>query len=41
MDVSRLSHLEAAHDWQGLVEELEKGIAATTDPAQKAALHKQ
>ncbi|MFO0591911.1 MAG: hypothetical protein U0441_30470, partial [Polyangiaceae bacterium] len=39
MDVSRLSHLEAAHDWQGLVEELEKGIASTTDPAQKASLH--
>ncbi len=39
MDDSRLSHLEAAHDWQGLVEELEKGIAATSDPAQKASLH--
>src|SRR5262245_37245197 len=39
MDVSRLSHLEEAHDWQGLVEELEKGIAATQDAAQKASLH--
>jgi len=39
MDVSRLSHLEAAHDWHGLVEELEKGIAAAQDPAQKASLH--
>jgi tetratricopeptide (TPR) repeat protein len=39
MDVSRLSHLETAHDWHGLVEELEKGIAAAPDPAQKAGLH--
>jgi len=39
MDVSRLSHLEAAHDWQALVEELEKEIAAQPDPAQKANLH--
>lgn len=39
MDVSRLSHLEAAHDWQGLVEELEKELAGAQDQTQKAALH--
>src|SRR5262245_16159189 len=39
MDVSRLSHLEAAHDWQGLVEELDKEIAGAQEPALKASLH--
>ncbi len=39
MDVSRLSHLEAAHDWQGLVDELEKELAGAQDPTQKAGLH--
>jgi tetratricopeptide (TPR) repeat protein len=40
MDLAeRLNHLEAVHDWQGLVEELERGIASDTDAASKAAFH--
>src|SRR4051812_46040055 len=35
----RLNHLESIHDWHGLVEELEKGIAAETDATRKAAYH--
>ena len=35
----RLSYLENVRDWQGLVEELEKGIASGTSPASKAACH--
>ena len=38
MDLAqRLNHLEAVRDWQGLAEELEKGIASETDAAAKAA----
>ncbi len=40
MDLAqRLNHLESVHDWQGLVEELEKGIAAEGDATRKAAYH--
>src|SRR5271163_1396823 len=40
MDLAqRLNHLEAVRDWQGLAEELEKGIASETDAAAKAAYH--
>ena len=40
MDLAqRLSHLESVHDWHGLVEELEKGIASEGDAAKKAAYH--
>ena len=40
MDLAqRLNHLEAVRDWQGLAEELEKGIASETDAAAKAAHH--
>ena len=40
MDLAqRLNHLEAVRDWQGLAEELEKGIASETDAAVKAAYH--
>ena len=35
----RLSHLENVRDWQGLVEELEKGIAGSNANATKAAYH--
>src|SRR5262245_50397641 len=35
----RLNHLESVRDWQGLAEELEKGIAAEADPVKKAAHH--
>src|SRR6478735_1340702 len=35
----RLSSLENVRDWQGLVEELEKGIAAANANAAKAAYH--
>ncbi len=35
----RLNELESYHDWQGLVEALEQGIAASDDPTVKAALH--
>lgn len=35
----RLNHLESIHDWHGLVEELERGIAAETDATRKAAYH--
>ncbi|AKT41625.1 tetratricopeptide repeat protein [Chondromyces crocatus] len=40
MDLAqRLSHLETVHEWHGLVEELEKGIASETDVIIKAAYH--
>lgn len=40
MDLAqRLNQLEAVRDWQGLAEELEKGIATETEPATKAAYH--
>jgi hypothetical protein len=35
----RLSQLESVRDWQGLLEELEKGIAGTNANAAKAAFH--
>ena len=35
----RLSDLERVHDWQGLVEELEKGVASEPSAARKAVLH--
>ena len=35
----RLAHLETIHDWQGLVEELEKGIAAGGANEVRAAYH--
>ena len=35
----RLSYLENVRDWQGLVEELEKGIAGSNANAAKAAYH--
>src|SRR5215471_5114878 len=34
-----LNHLEQVHDWQGLVEELEKGLSGESQSATKAALH--
>ncbi len=37
----RLKQLEEVHDWQGILEELEKAVAAETQPAQKAQLHRQ
>jgi len=37
----RLTHLENVRDWQGLVEELEKGIQAGASNAVKAAYHFQ
>jgi tetratricopeptide (TPR) repeat protein len=40
MDLAqRLNHLEAVRDWQGLAEELEKGIASEADAPAKAAYH--
>jgi tetratricopeptide (TPR) repeat protein len=40
MDLAqRLNHLEAVRDWQGLAEELEKGIASETDATAKASYH--
>src|SRR5262245_56389021 len=40
MDLAeRLNHLEAIHDWQGLAEELERGIASDADAPAKAAYH--
>jgi tetratricopeptide (TPR) repeat protein len=40
MDLAqRLNHLESVRDWQGLVEELEKGIASEGDAAVKASYH--
>ena len=40
MDLAqRLSHLESVHDWHGLVEELEKGIAAGAANEVRAAYH--
>src|SRR5580692_10501546 len=35
----RLSYLEHVQDWQGLAEELEKGIASATAQADKARFH--
>src|SRR6185503_19732348 len=35
----RLNHLESVRDWQGLVEELEKGIASEGEAAVKASYH--
>ena len=35
----RLSELELVHDWQGLVDVLEEGIAAESNVARKAELH--
>ncbi len=35
----RLSYLETVRDWQGLVEELEKGIASAGANAAKAQYH--
>src|SRR4051812_24704994 len=35
----RLDRLAAAHDWQGLAEELERGISSTPDAGSKADLH--
>src|SRR4051812_29819995 len=37
--VQRLNQLESVRDWQGLAEELEKGIASEGDAAAKAAYH--
>ena len=37
--VQRLNQLESVRDWQGLSEELEKGIASETDAAAKASYH--
>ena len=40
MDLAqRLNHLESVRDWQGLVEELEKGIASEGEAAVKASYH--
>ncbi len=36
---ARISFLETTHDWQGLTEELEKGIAGDAQAAQKANYH--
>src|SRR5213596_517720 len=35
----RLKQLESHHDWQGLAEALEQGLAAAQDQSTKAALH--
>ena len=35
----RLAHLETIHDWQGLVEELEKGIASGGANEVRASYH--
>ena len=35
----RLSYLENVRDWQGLVEELEKGVASSASATEKAAFH--
>ena len=35
----RLKVLESVRDWQGLAEELERGIGAEADAIAKAALH--
>ncbi len=35
----RLSNLESNRDWQGLIDELEKGISAASEAAAKAAYH--
>ncbi|MEO8800480.1 MAG: hypothetical protein ABI551_21485, partial [Polyangiaceae bacterium] len=36
---ARISFLETTHDWQGLTDELEKGIASDAQNAQKAEYH--
>src|SRR5687768_17416375 len=35
----RVRNLEAHHDWQGIAETLEQGLASTADAATKADLH--
>lgn len=35
----RLNHLERHHDWHGLAEALEQGLASTEEPAAQAELH--
>ena len=35
----RLKQLEDVHDWQGILEELEKALAAESQPSAKAPLH--
>ena len=35
----RLKQLESHHDWQGLTEALEQGLAAAQDQTTKAELH--
>src|SRR5580658_7431505 len=35
----RLSYLENVRDWQGLVDELEKGVASQASAAEKAGFH--
>ena len=35
----RLTNLESNRDWQGLIEELEKGISTASEAAAKAACH--
>src|SRR4051812_30212968 len=37
----RLFHLEQNRDWQGLAEELERGLQSETDAGSKARLHLQ
>jgi tetratricopeptide (TPR) repeat protein len=37
----RLKQLEAVHDWQGVLEELERAIATESQPSNKAHLHLQ
>jgi golgin subfamily B member 1 len=37
----RLKQLEEVHDWQGMLEELEKALATETQPTAKAPLHLQ
>src|SRR3954469_9339951 len=37
--VQRLNHLESVRDWQGLAEELGRGIETETDAVAKAAYH--
>ncbi|MBI5535063.1 MAG: tetratricopeptide repeat protein [Deltaproteobacteria bacterium] len=37
----RLKQLEEVHDWQGMLEELEKALASESQPAAKAPLHLQ
>ncbi|HPB95054.1 MAG TPA: hypothetical protein PKW66_04020, partial [Polyangiaceae bacterium] len=37
----RVKQLEVVHDWQGVLEELEKAIATESQPSNKAHLHLQ